>query len=368
MLNLIFYFLTQKDKESLIYLYYILNNMDAKAKFDLITRNTQEVIGEDELKNILKKRDLKVYLGTEVSGRPHVGYFVPAMKLKDFLNAGCNVTFLLADLHAMLNDMKSTYEQLDKRFQYYSTVLRALLQSAGADVSKLKFVKGSDFQLEKKYTLDMYRIAAMTTLHDLNKAASEVVRQSENQKMGGLIYPIMQALDEVYLDVDAQYGGVDQRKILMFAREILPKIGHKERVEIMTPMIPGLQGGKMSSSDKSSKIDLIDDEDTVNKKLNKAYCPEGEVVDNGILAFVKHVLFVLKQDTNKEFIIERPEKFGGNLKYKNYSELESDFVNKKLHPMDLKKAVAKEINILLEPIRQAVKGKEKLIKEAYPED
>ncbi len=341
--------------------------MDVKEKLELIKRNTQEIVGEDEIDKIVKKRDLKVYLGTEISGRPHVGYFVPAMKIKDFLNAGCKVTMLLADLHAMLNDLKSTFDQLDYRYQYYEVVIKALLEAAGADTKKLKFVKGSDFQLDSKYTLDMYKLASMSTIHDLNKAASEVVRQSKSQKMGGLVYPIMQALDEQYLDVDAQYGGVDQRKILMFAREVLPKIGYKQRSEIMTPMIPGLQGGKMSSSDKTSKIDLLDDEATVKAKLNKAYCPEGEVEENGVLAFVEHIIFVLKQDKQEEFVIERPEKWGGNLVYKTYEELEKDYTSKKLHPMDLKQAVAREINVLIDPIRKAMKGKESLIKKAYPE-
>ena len=341
--------------------------MNAEEKFSLITRNAQEIVGEEEIKKVLKKRDLKVYLGTEISGRPHVGYFVPAMKMRDFLNAGCKVTMLLADLHAMLNDLKSTFEQLDHRYKYYEIVIKALLEAAGADTKKLKFVKGSDFQLKSDYTMDMYKLAAMSSVHDLNKAASEVVRQSDNQKMGGLIYPIMQALDEQYLDVDAQYGGVDQRKILMFAREALPKIGYKERVEIMTPMIPGLQGGKMSSSDQSSKIDLLDDEATIKKKLNKAYCPEGVIEENGVLAFAKHVLFVLKQDKEEAFVIERPEKWGGNLTYKTYEELEKDFSEKKLHPMDLKHALAKEIGLMTSPIRKAMKGKENLIKKAYPE-
>lgn len=342
--------------------------MDIKTKQNLITRNTQEIVGEDELKKILTKRDLKVYLGTEISGRPHIGYFVPAMKIKDFLNAGCDVKFLLADLHAMLNDLKSTFDQLEYRFQYYEIVIKALLEAAGADTKKLTFVKGSDFQLKPEYTLDMYKLSAMSTIHDLNKAASEVVRQSKNQKMGGLIYPIMQALDEQYLDVDAQYGGVDQRKILMFAREVLPKIGYKQRIEIMTPMVPGLQGGKMSSSEAASKIDLLDDENTIKKKLNKAYCPEGVVEENGVLAFAKYVLFVLKQDKKQEFVIERPEKYGGNLSYKTYEELEKDFKAKKLHPMDLKQSLATEITKLTEPIRKAMKGKEDLIKKAYPND
>lgn len=342
--------------------------MEPKEKLELIKRNCQEIVGEEDIIKILKERDLKVYLGTEISGRPHVGYFVPAMKIRDFLNAGCKVTMLLADLHAMLNDQKSTFEQLDSRFKYYEIVIKALLKSAGADITKLKFVKGSDFQLKDKYTLDMYKLASMSSLHDLNKAASEVVRQSKNQKLGGLIYPIMQALDEEYLDVDAQYGGVDQRKILMFARECLPKIGYRARIEIMTPMIPGLQGGKMSSSDKSSKIDLLDDEKTIKNKLNKAYCPEGEIEDNGVLAFCKHVLFVLKKDRKETFVIERPEKFGGNLSFENYDELEKAFASKELHPMDLKQNLAREINKLTAPIRKSIEGKESLIKEAYPEE
>ena len=75
----------------------------------------------------------------------------------------------------------------------------------------------------------------------------------------------------------------------------------------------------------------------------------------------------IKQDKGEEFIIKRPEKWGGNLSYKNYEELEKDFSAKQLHPMDLKQAVAEEINKLLEPIRKKIKGKEELVKKAYPE-
>ena len=46
-------------------------------------------------------------------------------------------------------------------------------------------------------------------------------------------YPIMQCLDEQYLDVDAQFGGVDQRKIFALAKEILPKVGFRERAHLM---------------------------------------------------------------------------------------------------------------------------------------
>ena len=53
-----------------------------------------------------------------------------------------------------------------------------------------------------------------------------------------------------------------------------------------------------------------------------------------------------------KFVVERPEKWGGNLEYSNYAELEKDFKDKQLHPADLKQAAAKHINELLVPVRE----------------
>ena len=191
----------------------------------------------------------------------------------------------------------------------------------------------------------------MTTMNEAKHSASEVVKFGDSPKLSGLIYPLMQALDEEYLQADAQFGGVDQRKIMVYARDYLPKIGYKARIELMNPMIRGLVGEKMSSSIAASKIDLLDDEETVKKKINKADCIEGDP-NNGITALAQYLILVLKNDRKEKFIVERPAKFGGNVEYSNYADLEKDFVSKKLHPMDLKNAVAKEINILLKKFRE----------------
>lgn len=58
-------------------------------------------------------------------------------------------------------------------------------------------------------------------------------------------------------------------------------------------VVPGLAGGKMSSSIDDSKIDLLDSPADVKKKLKKAFCEPGNVADNGVLAFAKHVIFSL---------------------------------------------------------------------------
>jgi tyrosyl-tRNA synthetase len=336
--------------------------LSVNEKYELITRNLQEVIGGDELKKLLADgKEISVYWGTMPTGSPHVSYFVPFLKISDFLRAGLRVKILIADLHAALDGVPWTI--LDKRQAYYEEVIPSMLSAIGVDLKKLEFVRGSSFQTKSKYFEDTLKMSMKNSVNDCIKAASEVVKLGENPKLGGLIYPIMQALDEEYLGVDIQFGGMDQRKIFVFARENLPGLGYKARVELLNPIIPGLIGKKMSSSIPGTKVDVMDDMATVNSRINKAECIEGNS-DNGLMAFMRYVIFVIKQDRGEKFKIERPAKFGGNKEYSNYVELEKDFNDKKLHPMDLKTALAKEINDLLVPIRANNKLK-KLYSEAY---
>ena len=339
--------------------------MTPEKRFELITRNLQEVIGEDELKEKLKsKKEFSVYWGATPTGSISIAYFFPMLKIADLLKAGCRVKILVADLHAALDSVP--WEDLEKRYKYYKAAIETMLETIGVPLEKLEFVKGSDFQLKKEFFHDVLKMSTITSINDCKKAASEVVKLGDNPKLSGIIYPSMQALDEEYLKVDAQLGGNDQRKIMVFARENLPKIGYKARIELLNPLIRGLIGEKMSSSIKATKIDLMEDPKTVIKKINKADCITGDP-DNGIMALLEYFLFILKEDKKEKFIIERPEKYGGNLEYASYEEVKKDFIDKKLHPLDLKNAVAAEINKLLK-IFQANKELQKLHKAAYPDE
>lgn len=336
---------------------------DISKKIELVKRNTAEIIGESDLKKLFQgERKPIVYWGTAPTGKPHVGYFLPALKIADLLKAGFRVKILIADLHAALDNVP--WNVLNDRYDYYSKVIPLMINAMGVDTQDLEFVKGSDFELKPEYMFEVLQLTSMISTHDANKAGSEVVKQSKNPKVSGLLYPLMQALDEQYLNADAQLGGVDQRKIMVLARENLPKLGYSPRIEIMNPMIPGLIGKKMSASDEKSKIDLLDSEEDVRKKINSAECVSGNS-DNGIMAFLKYVIMTIKKDKKEKFIIKRPEKFGGNLEYSSYGDIEKDFVSKKLHPLDLKIAVAEEINYLLKPIRDKEKEIEKIAKKAY---
>ncbi|PWN43550.1 tyrosine tRNA ligase [Ceraceosorus guamensis] len=345
-------------------------SVDPQEAYELITRDLGEVIGADIIKGVLEKKErpLKAYWGSAPTGRPHVGYLVPLSKIADFLRAGVEVKVLLADMHAFLDNLKAPIELVRHRVEYYRHVLIAVFKAIGVPVERLVFVVGSSYQLTAEYNMDAYRLAASTTEHDAKKAGAEVVKQVTSPLLSGLLYPGLQALDEQYLGVDFQFGGIDQRKIFMFAEAVLPKLGYAKRAHLMNTMVPGLKGSKMSSSDPSSKIDLLDEPVVVKKKIKDAYCLEGEVEENGVLAFAKAVLLPMARLRSESglsrpkcipadapegtvFSVIRDEKYGGIKHYSNYAELEESFVKKDLHPSDLKKGVSDALVELLEPIQ-----------------
>jgi len=312
-------------------------------KLELVTRNVEEVVTLDELKNLLETNPHpKVYVGYEPSGNIHLGHMITANKLVDCQQAGFEVTVLLADLHAYLN-RKGTIEEIEKIAGYNKRCFIAL----GLSEANTRFVLGSSYQLSSKYETDVLRMACDTTLNRARRSMDEVSRDAEDPRVSQMIYPLMQALDIAYLDVDVAMGGIDQRKIHMLAREELPALGFRSPICLHTPLLLGLDGTKMSSS-KGNNISVDEPADVVAKKIEKAFCPMGQVEDNPVLDLFRYHIFIKFPTVT----IERPEKHGGNLEFASYAALRDDFAAKKLHPIDLKKAAARYMNIILASVRE----------------
>ena len=342
-------------------------------KLALIKVNLDEVMSSQIIEDIVlkEKRPLIIYWGTATTGRPHCGYFVPMMKIAQFLRAGCKVKILLADVHGFLDNLKAPIELVKYRAEYYKFIIQSLLRSIGVNLDMLEFVLGSSYQLSADYTMDLFRLSTIVTEHDAKKAGAEVVKQVDNATLSGLIYPLMQTLDEQHLGVDAQFGGVDQRKIFALATEALGKIGYKARAHLMNPMVPGLAGGKMSASDPDSKIDILDTADAVKKKLRKAYAAAGEIEGNGIISFVEYVLLPLtalqREDGQGHFVIERND--GEPLVYTDINTLKEDYKADRLTPQLLKAGASAALVDLLAPIQkefQASSEWQDIEKKAYP--
>jgi len=310
--------------------------------YEQATRNTVEVVTEDDLRALLAQPHKKVYAGYEPSGEIHLGHLVTVNKLVDLQNAGFEVIVLLADLHAFLN-RKGTMEKVGELAEYNQRCFE------GLGLKNVKYVLGSDLQLNRDYELLVLQLSQQITLNRATRSMDEVGRQMDHPTVSQMVYPLMQMADIAMLGVDAAVGGIDQRKIHMLAREHLINFGYKPPVCIHTPILNGLDGKKMSSS-QGNYISIADTEEDILKKCQKAFCPP-EIAENPILQIFQHHIF----PRLPEIIIKRPEKFGGDRTFTTYQDLEISFGKGEVHPLDLKKSCGECLVEIFEPVREYIK-------------
>ena len=171
------------------------------------------------------------------------------------------------------------------------------------------------FRLNRDYELLVLRLSQQITLNRATRSMDEVGRQMDHPTVSQMVYPIMQMADIAMLGVDAAVGGIDQRKIHMLAREHLINFGYRATVCIHTPILNGLDGKKMSSS-QGNYISIADTEEDIRKKCQKAFCPP-EIPENPVLQIFQFHIF----PRLSEITIKRPEKFGGDRIFMDYKDL-----------------------------------------------
>jgi len=333
-------------------------DLDITEKVDLILKPpTEEVVTQDELIELFKTNSSpKHYIGLEISGFLHLGSLISTgFKINDFTKAGVKCKIFLADWHTLINDkLGGDWETISKVSKYYQDAFKLVCPDAEIVLGSKLYEEKTEYWSELvKFTKHMSIARTMRTL--------TIMGRSEDDKkidVAKLLYPAMQAVDIHSLDVDIAHAGMDQRKIHMLVREVFPKMGWKVPVSVHHKLLPGLSKpaetnesqilGKMSKSDPNSGIFIHNTDEEIKKKISKAWCEEANIQNNPLLEIAKTVIF---HEFN-EMKVERPEKFGGNVSYSNYSQLETDFVEKKLHPGDLKQTVGNYLVEIISPIRK----------------
>ena len=318
--------------------------MDLNKRLELIKKNVSEIVTEDELKNLLKKNKKPiVYCGYEPSGNIHLGHFITLSKLMDFEKAGFKTKILLADVHAMLN-RKGDEKQIEKEVEVWKKTIKAL-------GLKSEIILGSSFQFKKEYQEDVIFLAQHSTINRGLRAMQEVARDIENATISQLWYPLMQIVDIKYLKADVALGGLEQRKIHMLGKE-MSKVLRNNFVAVHTPLITSLKGeGKMSKSIPGSSIFLTDSKEEIKNTIRGVLCPEKQIENNPLMQISKLIIF----PRIKELKIPRKKEFGGEIKIRDYEELEKIYSSGKLHPMDLKNSVAEELERIVKGIRGKIK-------------
>ncbi|KYC51899.1 MAG: Tyrosine--tRNA ligase [Candidatus Methanofastidiosum methylothiophilum] len=313
-------------------------------RLDLITRNAEEVITEEEMQSLLSNKNEPVcYCGYETSGDVHLGHLVTMSKLKDMEKAGFKVKVLFADWHTWLN-RKGDWDWIHEQTSIWEETFKSF------GLKTAEYVLGSSFERSLDYIDDVFTLSLDTTINRALRSMQVIARDIEHARVSQVLYPFLQIVDIKYLGVDVAIGGIEQRKIHMLGRELAYKINYPTFTCVHTPLISSLTGpgDKMSSSKPDSMISVRDDENSIKEKINKAYCPVGVKEENPLLQIARLILF---PKITGPFQIKRPEKYGGNVEYDSYDSLERAYLTKELHPMDLKKSVIDYLVEIITDIR-----------------
>lgn len=304
---------------------------------DLLTRTTVEIGPNGAAEEILEDPEShSAYVGFEPSGDLHIGHLVVAQKMIDLQKLGIDVTILLADLHATLND-KGNLEEVQEMGEQ---MIEELVEF-GLDEDQTDFVFGTDFQTDLDFQMDVQDLSQNVTLSRARRAMSEI--GADQEKVSNVLYPVMQAVDIDHLDVDIAVGGMEQRKVHMLARDTLPTIGASKPMFIHTPLIEDLGGddSKMSTSTGVS-ISTSDSPEQIRNAVDNSFCPpatEQDGKENPIIQIAEFLVFPRLDSLE----VSRQDKFGGDVTFNGVDELKEAVDSGELHPDDLKSGVAESL-------------------------
>ncbi len=335
--------------------------MDIETKLDLVRQVGEEILTEEELKELFEtKKNPIAYDGFEPSGKPHIAQgIMRTINVNKMTKAGVKFKMLIADWFALMNNKLGG--DMDK-IRITGDYLIEMWKACGMDVKNVEFIWSKDMLGSEGHLRTTIEIARKSTIARVVRCAQIMGRnESEVLSAAQIFYPCMQAADIFQLKADIAQLGMDQRKVNMLAREVGPKIGFWKPVCVHHHMLMGLTQPppsdaesidrkiqiKMSKTNPDSAIFMSDTKEEIERKIKKAFCPEKQVHENPIMDYAQHLIF----EKFKTLKIERPQKFGGDVNYQSFAELENDYVKGKLHPMDLKAATAVYINKMIEPVR-----------------
>jgi len=344
--------------------------MDIESKIGLIKQVGEEILTEEELRHLLKtKQNPIAYDGFEPSGNLHIAQGVMrAINVNKMLKAGCKFKMWVADWFGWLNNkMQGDLEKIKLVGKYQVEVWKA----CGMQTDKIEFLWTSDAVSDSEYWKKVVNVARATTIQRMARC-SQIMGRSEKEILSSaqILYPAMQCADIFHLKADITQLGMDQRKVNVLAREIGEKLGFWKPVVVSHHMLMGLGEPpkendedrllklKMSKTNPDKAIFMNDSEEEIKRKIAKAYCPAKITEENPMLEYAKYLIF----EKFNTIEIKRIEKFGGDLVIENYADLEKLYREGKIHPMDLKNAVAYYINEMVKPVRESFEKDAKLKK------
>ena len=338
-----------------------------EERFAALSPLFQECLTEEDLRALCEDCPNPVaYDGFEPSGRMHVAQgLMKAHIVNRMTENGFTFLFWVADWFAKLNNkMGGNMDDIQTAGRYFVEIWKA----SGMNMDRVRFLWASE-EFEKRsdtYWPLVLDISTKNSLARIKKCTQIMGRKNEAKLTASQIfYPCMQCADIFFLGVDVCQLGMDQRKVNVLAREYAAQTQQPAPVILSHHMLPGLKKGqnKMSKSNADSALFMEDSPEEIYRKIKAAYCPppvsdkeeEGKV--NPCLAYFQHIVFPcfaerdllpvvfsvtdpLESETSKPFPVN------------SFEMLVDAYVNKLIHPVELKATLSDAIITLTEPVRK----------------
>jgi tyrosyl-tRNA synthetase len=275
---------------------------------------------EDFKKKLESGRKLKIKLGMDPTAPDlHLGHTIVLSKLKQFQDAGHEIIFIIGDFTARIGDptgksktrpQLETSEIINNAKTYMEQVGRVL------DTTKVKICYNSEW-LSKLSFADFLKIAAKVTLARIVEREDFQKRMTENQPIGfhELFYPLVQAYDSVVLKADVEIGGTDQTFNMLMGRQLQEHYGLEAQVVLAMPILEGLDGVKKMSKSLGNYVGLTE----------PASVAFGKIMSISDDLMWRYFDLLLGKSADE------------------IAALKKKIASEELHPMELKKEMAKQV-------------------------
>jgi len=308
----------------------------------------------------------------------HIGMgLVCGKKIKDMIQAGFDFTIFLADWHSWINNkLGGHFEEIRLCGEYFKQCFTAI----GIDPTQVTYTWASELTARQSYWERVIRVAKSVNINRIWRALPIMGRELNSKEVdaASTFYPCMQVADIFELQVDVACAGMDQRKAHALARDVADKLGWRKPTSLHTHLIISLSGArkmdsmqfdenaqlntqissKMSKSIPEGSILIHDDPEIIRRKIRNAYCPPKDTENNGAIDMIHYISF----PWTRTITIERPERYGGTTTYDSFEKLETDYREARIHPADLKNALATNLINILQPVREEFERNPELLR------
>lgn len=250
-----------------------MNDRDIEEQIALISRGTDEVLVESELRERLKLgRPLRIKAGFDPTAPDlHLGHTVLLNKMRQFQQMGHQVIFLIGDFTGRIGDPSGksvTRPALDDAavLANAQTYKEQVFKILDAQMTEVRF---NAEWFEPMSASDLIRLASRQTLARMLERDDFAKRYREQQPIAlhEFLYPMVQGYDSVALQCDVELGGTDQKFNLLMGRELQKGNGQPPQIVITMPLLEGLDGVQKMSKSLNNYVGVDDAPDDMFGKL-----------------------------------------------------------------------------------------------------